>query len=81
MTRAETQYHKTKAEILTLIEFAKMELGTDPDRIQWGHVGDVTSIKDQVLGMLTGMTCRGDDTEADTRSEIITAMQDAMEAA
>jgi hypothetical protein len=50
------EYDQTKQDVANLIGYLQNELETEPDDLNWGHVGDLKSVKDNLLDILVSMT-------------------------
>lgn len=49
-------YGKAKNEISNLIGFLQNELQSEPDDLNWGHVGTLNAIKENLLEILVAKT-------------------------
>ena len=50
-------YDKAKKNIHNLIGFLECELEKEPENLDWGYVGDLNRIKNNLTETLTSITC------------------------
>ena len=50
-------YDTAKQDIHNLISFLECEMEKEPDVLDWGYVGDLNRIKDNLTETLTSITC------------------------
>jgi len=49
-------YDQAKKDVANLIGYLQNELENEPDDLNWGHVGDLKSVKDNLMDTLVSMT-------------------------
>lgn len=49
-------YDNAKIDVANLIGYLQNELENEPDELNWGNVGDLNSVKENLIDILVSMT-------------------------
>jgi hypothetical protein len=67
---AKTEYQNAKFDIASLLDRIGQELEKTPERLNWGHVGDLTGLRQNLIEALSGMTGMAEHAIRETLDEI-----------
>jgi hypothetical protein len=63
-------YQNAKFDIASLLDRIGQELNKTPANLNWGHVGDLTGLRQNLIEALSGMTGMAEHTIRETLDEI-----------
>ncbi|MGH2271906.1 hypothetical protein ACQ9LF_08910 [Anaerohalosphaeraceae bacterium U12dextr] len=68
-------YQNAKLDIASLLDRIGQELEKNPERLNWGHVGDLTGLRQNLIEALSGMTGMAEHAIRETLEDIRTDAQ------
>jgi hypothetical protein len=57
---AKTEYQNAKFDIASLLNLLGMELDKTPERLNWGHVGELKHLRQNLIETISGLTGRSE---------------------